>query len=100
MEAFLRAIQPPLHQLDAALSAIPSSGVTVAHLRRIAGRRHRDALIEEVAGMLSITRPIDRVMFKAALLEDLVDAPAVGGGADGGVNAALERTSKTSDDAH
>ena len=75
MEAFLRTIDPPLQQLDVALSAIPSSGVTVAHLRRVAGR---EAPVEKFANLLRITLPADRVMFHA-FVEDLLKAPAVGG---------------------
>ena len=75
MESFLRAAQPALEQLDVVLAAVRGSGVTMAHLRRIAGR---DVLIDDVASMLCITRRIDRIMFKGLLL-DLV-AP-LGGGA-------------------
>ena len=66
VEAFLRAMQPPLEQLDVALSAIRGSGVTMAHLRRAAGR---DVLIAAVASALRITRPFDRLAFAAALLD-------------------------------
>ena len=79
VESFLRAMQPPVEQLDAALSAIRGSGVTMAHLRRAAGHH---VLIVAVASALRITRPFDRLTFAAALLDLLTPAPpaALGGG--------------------
>ena len=38
VEAFLRGIQPPLGCVDAAVAAVPASGVTMAHLVRASPR--------------------------------------------------------------
>ncbi len=71
--SFLRAIAPPLSQLDAVLAALPGSGVSMLHLARLAGaavsQGDRAMLLGTAADALHITNPFDRLAFVAALLE-------------------------------
>jgi hypothetical protein len=72
--AFLRAVAPPLSQLDAVIAALPSSGASMAHLTRIAAAATpRDAdramLLGAAADALHIHPRFDRLSFFAALLE-------------------------------
>jgi hypothetical protein len=70
--AFLRAIRPPLSQLDAALAALPDSGIRLAHLRCVvsadASQADRTMLFGAAASALRIDRPADRLAFVTALL--------------------------------
>jgi hypothetical protein len=73
MATFLRAIRSPLSQLDAALAALPESGLSVAHLACIASSSHaspadRKMLFDELAAVLRITRAADRIGFMNAVL--------------------------------
>jgi hypothetical protein len=68
--AFLRSIRPPLSQLDAALAALPGSGLSMEHLAAMAATEaaaDRQMLYAGVAGELSLTRMADRVAFVAAV---------------------------------
>ncbi len=65
--AFLRGIHPPLVQLDAALAALPGSGMSMAHLACF-GVSERESLLNDAADVLRIRAPLDRMVFKAALL--------------------------------
>jgi hypothetical protein len=83
--SFLRAIAPPLSQLDVVLAALPGSGVSMPHLARLAGaavsQGDRAMLLGTAADALRITNPFDRLAFVAAMLKL---APRGEGAARGG----------------
>ncbi len=66
--AFLRGIRPPLEQLDAALAALPGSGVTVARLASFAASSECAMLVDRAAASLRLQLPFDRLAVLAALL--------------------------------
>jgi hypothetical protein len=66
--AFLRGIQPPLEQLDAALAALPGSGVTMARLASFAASSERAMLVDSAAASLRLELPFDRLAVLHALL--------------------------------
>jgi hypothetical protein len=74
--AFLRGIMPPLSCLDAALAALPSSGISMAHLEAIAAHVTSVAsptallsmLVDGTVAALRIDAPGDRMAFMAALM--------------------------------
>ncbi len=66
--AFLRGIQPPLEQLDAALAALPGSGVTMARLASFAASGQRAMLVDRAAESLCLQLPFDRLAVLQALL--------------------------------
>jgi hypothetical protein len=82
LASFLRAIRPPLAQLDAVLAALPSSGATLAHVDRIAAAQLSDdatdadaggalklLALKDLAGALGIRTACDRAVFATAALE-------------------------------
>ncbi len=79
--AFLCGIRPPLSHLDAALAALPGSGMSMAHLACAAAPHlppaHRSLLLEQVADALRLAAPFDRLALAHALM-----ARAWRGGAD------------------
>jgi hypothetical protein len=71
--SFLRAIAPPLSCLDGVISALPGSGVSMAHLTCVAAattvaQEDRAMLFGTTADALNIHPRFDRLSFFAALL--------------------------------
>jgi hypothetical protein len=65
---FLRGIRPPLEQLDAALAALPGSGVTVARLASFAASSECAMLVDRAAASLRLELPFDRLAVLSAVL--------------------------------
>ena len=73
--SFLRAIWPPLSDLDAIVAALPRSGVSMAHLRGVAAsasalpdERMMMAYLAATASALGVTSDVERVLVAGALL--------------------------------
>ena len=68
--AFLRSISPPLRCLDAAVAAVPSSGVSMHRLRQLSRMLHSTmvaACVDRVAAALCIDDPGDKLDLMLAL---------------------------------
>jgi hypothetical protein len=76
---WLRAIKPPLTQLEAAVAAVPGSGLRLAVLDRCAFAnlrlKTRKDLIDDAADLLGISGECDQLLFRTAALERQRRAP-------------------------
>ena len=72
--SFLRAIRPPLSNLDTIVAALPGTGATMAHLRGVAASasalpaERMLAWLASAASALGVTSDVERVRVAGALL--------------------------------